>query len=40
MDLAVATKMEGKLVNQFKDSLTELKIIKKEIEKNGKQRNI
>ena len=25
--------MEGKLINKFKDSLTDLKIIKKEIEK-------
>ena len=40
MDLTVVTKMEGKLINQFKDNLTELKIIKKEIEKNEKQRNI
>ena len=33
INLAMATKMEGKLISKFKNSLTDLKIIKKKIEK-------
>ena len=33
IDLAMTTKMEGKLINKFNDSLTDLRIITEEIEK-------
>ena len=33
IDLAMATKMEGKLIDKFKDSLKDLRIITEEIEK-------
>ena len=33
IDLAMATKMEGKLINKFNYSLTDLRIITEEIEK-------
>ena len=32
-NLAMITKMEGKLINKLKDTLTDLKLTKKEIEK-------
>ena len=35
-NLVTATKMEGKLINKFKNTLTDLKIMKEEIEKNRK----